>query len=229
MLGTASDDLMVHMRLADLRLRAGDPQGARRHVEGMRRSRSPGELESMRDVMVEATEAAIALGEQDPQAVRGARERLLAALQGAVTPSPFQAHASAIGYGTLAALDLAVGERDAAARHVRHGYRHAVDTIDLPILASVGLAAAAVALDAGLPLVAAEMTGAAARLRGADDAGNPAVRRVVEAGQRQVGAPAWDAAYRRGRAMSRAEAVARLDPDLAGPPDASGVRGGSAT
>ena len=59
-LGATSDDLMAHMRLADLRLRAGDPAGARAHVEAMRRSRSPGELETMRDVLVEVTERPIA-------------------------------------------------------------------------------------------------------------------------------------------------------------------------
>ena len=39
------------------------------------------------------------------------------------------------------------------------------------------------------------------------------MRRVVEKGRRRVGDQAWDQAYRRGRVMDRAEAIARLDPD----------------
>jgi hypothetical protein len=211
---------MMHMRLADLRLRDGDPRGARAHVEAMRRSRSPGELAVMRDVLVEAMEASVVLAEHeedaDAEGVAATAERLLAALRATGNPSPFQAHGSAVGYGALAALDLVRGDRDAAGRHIREGYLQAVRTNDLPILAVVGLAVAEVALDAGMPLVAAEVAGASARLRGADDAGSPFVRRVVGKGRRRVGDQAWDDAYGRGRAMSRAEAIARLDPDLAG-------------
>jgi hypothetical protein len=68
-------------------------------------------------------------------------------------------------------------------------------------------------LDAGRPLAAAEVVGAAAHLRGAEDPGSPAVRRVVERGRRQVAEQAWDEAFRRGRALDRATAIARLDPD----------------
>jgi predicted negative regulator of RcsB-dependent stress response len=219
-LGTSSDDLLMHMRLADLRLRAGDPAGARGYLEAMRRSRSPGELAPMRDVLVAAMEASVVLAELEvgQDAVRATRDRLLAALRATGEPNPFQAHGSAVGYGALAALDLAAGDREAARRHVREGYRHAVRTNDLPILAVVGLAVAEVALASGHPLVAAEMAGATARLRGSDDPGSPFVRRVLAKGRRLLGDPAWDAAYARGRAMDRTDAIARIDPDLLGDP-----------
>ncbi|HYY09464.1 MAG TPA: hypothetical protein VE781_00925, partial [Kineosporiaceae bacterium] len=93
-------------------------------------------------------------------------------------------------------------------------YRHGVSTNDLPILAAVALAVAAVALDAGRPLVAAQVLGAAARLRGADDPHSPWVRRLAADGRQQAGEQAWDDAYAAGRALGRAEAIARLDPDL---------------
>jgi hypothetical protein len=210
---------MVHMRLSDLRLRAGDPRGARAHVEAMRRSRSPGELAAMRDVLVEVMEASVVLAEyqheRDADAVRASGERLLAVLRATGDPSPFQAHGTAIGYGALAVLDLGRGDRDAAGRHIREGYRQALGTRDLPVLAAVGMAVAEVALATGRPLAAAEMVGAAARLRGAEDPGSPWVRRLVADGRRRAGEGAWDEAYARGRAMSRAEAIARLDPDRA--------------
>ena len=200
MLGTTSDDLMMHMRLADLRLRAGDPAGARAHVEAMRRSRSRGELETMRDVMADVAEAAVALAEQDGDAVRGARERLRSALAVTPAPSPFQAHATAVGNAALAALEVATGDRAAAAWHARLGYEQAVRTNDLPILATVGVSVATVALGDGDPLAAAELLGAAARLRGADDAASPFVRRVADEGRALAGEQAWDEAYGRGRA-----------------------------
>jgi hypothetical protein len=98
-----------------------------------------------------------------------------------------------------------------------------VRTNDLPILGVVGLAVAEVALDAGIPVLAAEVAGASARLRGADDPGSPFVRRVVEEGRRLLGDRSWDEAYGRGRALDRAAAIARLDPDgvLDAPPDGS--------
>jgi hypothetical protein len=221
-LGAASDDLMSSMRMCDLRLRAGDPAGARAHVEAMRRSRSPGELEVMRDVLAEVMEAGVVLVEQDTAAARITRARLLAALRATDEPSPFQAHAAAVGYGMLAVLDLVTGEREAVGDHIREGYRQAVRTNDLPILAAVGLAVADVALDADRPLAAAEIVGAAAHLRGAEDPGSPAVRRVVVPGRARAGEQAWDEAFRRGRAMTRAEAIRRLDPELLATDDPAG-------
>jgi len=161
--------------------------------------------------------------EQDSDAIAATGGRLLAALQSTGEPTAFQAHGTAVGYGALAALDLVRGDRTAAALHVREGYRQAVRTNDLPILGVVGLAVAEVALDAGIPVLAAEVAGASARLRGADDPGSPFVRRVVEEGRRLLGDRSWDEAYGRGRALDRAAAIARLDPDgvLDAPPDGS--------
>ena len=218
-LGTASsDDVLMRIRLADLHLRAGDLVAARANIEAVRRGRSPGELEPMRGVLAEAMEASVVLAEhsaeQDAGAALATRERLLTALLATGRPSPFQAHATAVGYAGLAALDLLLGDRAAAGRHVREAYRHGVSTNDLPILAAVALAVAAVALDAGRPLVAAQVLGAAARLRGADDPHSPWVRRLAADGRQQAGEQAWDDAYAAGRALGRAEAIARLDPDL---------------
>ena len=212
-LGTASDDLMAHMRLADLRLRVGDTAGARAHVAAMLRSRSPGELETMRDVMAEATEASIALAEQDGDAVRGTRERLLAALRTTGAPSPFQAHATAVGLcRPRRPRPFRRGRRGGRRAHPS-GYQQGVTTNDLPILATVGVAAAAVALADGRP---ARPPSCSAPPRGC---GGRRTRRARScAGWRTRAAP--PPASRPGtrpiagaRAMDRSEATARLDPD----------------
>jgi hypothetical protein len=51
------------------------------------------------------------------------------------------------------------------------------------------------------------------------------VARVAGEGRGRAGEQAWDQAYRRGRAMDRTEAIARLDPDR---PDRVSGRGGGA-
>jgi hypothetical protein len=48
------------------------------------------------------------------------------------------------------------------------------------------------------------------------------VRRVADEGRASAGEQAWDEAYRRGRAMDRTEAIARLDPDRSEEPAGAG-------
>jgi hypothetical protein len=56
--------------------------------------------------------------------------------------------------------------------------------------------------------------GACAQLRGSDDATNPNIKPVVEQLRAQL--PAFETEYEQGRVLSRAEAIARLDPALVG-------------
>lgn len=73
----------------------------------------------------------------------------------------------------------------------------------MPIVGVTGVAAAMVAVARGRADEAAELLGAAAAVRGADDFTSPEVARLREL--------ARSAAYARGRALSREEALARLE------------------
>jgi hypothetical protein len=72
----------------------------------------------------------------------------------------------------------------------------------MPIVAAVGVAAATVAAVRGRAEEASVLLGAAAALRGADDFTSPEVARLRDEAQ--------SPAYERGRALSRLEALARL-------------------
>jgi hypothetical protein len=71
------------------------------------------------------------------------------------------------------------------------------------VVSSVAVAAAHLAAARGKPDEAAELLGAAAAIRGADDFTSPEVAAVRE--------EARSAAYDRGRALAQEEALARLE------------------
>jgi hypothetical protein len=86
----------------------------------------------------------------------------------------------------------------------------------MPVVALVGVLAAAAAVAAGRHDEAAELLGAAARLRGGDDATNPDVAAVADAARAALGDATFASAYERGRALDREAAVARLAPAWSG-------------
>jgi hypothetical protein len=85
-------------------------------------------------------------------------------------------------------------------------------TSDMPIVATVGVAVAMLATAIGRPGDAAEMLGASARLRGAEDVTAPDVIAVRAAAAAGLGAAAAERHYDRGRGLDRAAAIARIDP-----------------
>jgi hypothetical protein len=87
-----------------------------------------------------------------------------------------------------------------------------VGTDDLPVVALVGLSVAAVAGHDGAPVDAAEILGAAARLRGSPDRTSPEVVALTARLRDELGDAAFEAAFAAGRALDREAALARLDP-----------------
>ncbi|MGY1810218.1 BTAD domain-containing putative transcriptional regulator [Blastococcus sp. SYSU D00669] len=207
-----SDDLLVTMRLADLRLRAGDVDGARRHLDAMRAQNRFRSGELLHGVLVAATEGAIAVAAEDEAGVRAAYAWLRARLCGLDDPSLLDAHSGAIGHGTAAALGLRLGKVDEAVEHLRVGYRHALLTGDRPIVASVGLSTALLARALGRHREAAVAFGAATRLRGAEDPTSSAVTELVGSLRAALG-DGYEVAYAEGRGLDADAATAALDPD----------------
>jgi hypothetical protein len=116
-----------------------------------------------------------------------------------------------VGWAAACSLYLHLGNGDQALAHVCEGYRLAVATNDLPILASVGLTVADLAVHRGLHRNAAEVLGAAARLRGADYPTHPLTVSLTASLRAALG-PDYTPAYAGGQALSRSEAISRLDP-----------------
>ena len=107
-------------------------------------------------------------------------------------------------HGALPLLGVADG--------VAAAHETAIGTKDMPIVASVGVAVSDLAARTAQPVDAAEMLGAAARLRGADDATNLDIRRLMATLREALGDAGFEDAYERGRALDREAAIARLDP-----------------
>ncbi|HVI16824.1 MAG TPA: tetratricopeptide repeat protein, partial [Gaiellales bacterium] len=211
--GNSSDDVMVTMRLAELRLRDGDAAGAREYLEVMRAQRTFGAGEPLQQIFIAAIEGGIAVTEKDDAAVARAYEDLRDLLCTLGTPSLMTAHSGAVGHAIASGLALKLGRLDETEKHVREGYTQAVLTNDKPIIASVGAAVAAWAQARGQAREAAVVLGASTRLRGSDDATSPNVIELVAALREDLGEE-YEVAYAEGQALDSDAATARVDPEV---------------
>ncbi|MEU6149150.1 BTAD domain-containing putative transcriptional regulator [Actinosynnema sp. NPDC047251] len=103
---------------------------------------------------------------------------------------------------------LAVARGEPATELVREGAEQAQLSQDMPVLARVAVAGAAVRLSEGDSSAAATLLGAAEQLRGAPDALHLDVVRLSEKLRADLGDAAFDLAYASGRAMDRETAIA---------------------
>ncbi|WP_203719355.1 BTAD domain-containing putative transcriptional regulator [Asanoa siamensis] len=118
--------------------------------------------------------------------------------------------------GMLRAFEahLAIGEGryEAAAELVTEGIAYAMGGKDMPVIALVGLATVALRAVLGESESAAETLGASDSLRGSPDLSNHDAVTLAATLRERLGDEAYDAAYARGRALSRVDALARVDP-----------------
>jgi len=189
---------MLDTRRADILLRLGNVDEARVRARAARERRDLGSDDL---AFAQAQQARIELVAGDLEAARAeledARERLARR-----PPPPAQGHGSALIEALSAIVAAEAGALDDAERHVAAAFPVALATSDMPIVAAVGVAAATVAAVRGRAEEASVLLGAAAALRGADDFTSPEVARLRD----EVQSPAYD----RGRALSREQALARL-------------------
>jgi predicted ATPase/DNA-binding SARP family transcriptional activator len=191
---------MFDTRMADVLLRLGRTDEAR---ERALRARGRRDIGADDTAFAQASLARIAWVTGDIEAAQAeladARERL----ERRGRSLPEQSHGWALIESLSAILAAQAGELDDAERYVAAGLPLALATTDMPIVASVGVAAAHLAAARGRPEEAAELLGAAAAIRGADDFTSPEVAAIRD--------EARSAAYDRGRALSREEALKRLE------------------
>jgi predicted ATPase/DNA-binding SARP family transcriptional activator len=191
---------MFDTRMADVLLRLGDIDEARERAQRARERRDIGSDDT---AFAQATLARIAWVSGDREAAQAeladARERLERRGRGL----PEQSHGWALIESLSAILAAEAGELEDAERYVATALPLALATTDMPIVSSVGVAAAHLAAARGKPEEAAELLGAAAAIRGAEDLTSPEVTAVRD--------EARSAAYDRGRALSREEALKRLE------------------
>ena len=206
-LGAHSDEAFMAMRLANLRLRLDDLDGARREIArfdeledasgfprssptrvagGSRCARAtwPGST-AIRDAMTAQAESSRALGGAHGQALLGTM---------------------------VALLDVELGDLDAASKSVDRRVHRGAGDEDMPILAGNGTATARLALAYDRCEDAAELLGAAARVRGIEDATDPTIAELFAVLPTGWARRRSTAAYDRGWSLSQADAAKRLDP-----------------
>jgi predicted ATPase/DNA-binding SARP family transcriptional activator len=189
---------MLDARRADILLRLGEIDEARVRA---RRARERRDLGSDDLTFTQAQQARIEWVAGDLEAARAELEDARMRLERR-PPLSQQGHGRALIEALSAIVAAETGALDDAERHVAAAFPVALATTDMPVVAAVGVAAATVAAARGRAEEAAELLGAAAAVRGADDFTSPEVARVRD--------EARSTAYDRGRALSREEALARL-------------------
>jgi predicted ATPase/DNA-binding SARP family transcriptional activator len=129
---------------------------------------------------------------------------------------PEQGHARAFVGATRGLLAGENGDEEAAAAALDEAHELAVATGDMPVVAAIGVTTAAAAARLGCAREAAEMLGAADRLRGGEDPAAPDVARLALRLRAALGDEAFLAARAAGRALDRAGAIERLRPVAVG-------------
>jgi tetratricopeptide (TPR) repeat protein len=202
------DQLVIQLRLADVRMRQGDLDGAR----ALLASRPPQAAGGEQEAIARASQARMAQLAGDLDEARDFAAQAQRALDALTADAAGRGHGDALVNGVLAMIDLATGDHDAATDHLQAAYRAAVEVADMPILAAVGVAVAEALIAAGAAADAAEVLGAAVCLRGAEDLTSVDIGRLIAALRDTLGDDGFAAAYARGRALDREGASARLDP-----------------
>ena len=209
-LGSTDDVMLIQFRLAGLYLRMGDLDRARRildaartdfgwYAQGVERSLIADGLLLTLEMQSGNLELARTLAAE-------LRTRLASHPQGLL-----HAHAAAIVGGTTAMIAVQCGDLPLAAVDLTTNYPLAVLTGDMPIIASLAVSAVWLAAAAGLFDDAAEILGAAARLRGSEDHSDPLIADVTRRLRAALG-ERYDGVFAAGRGLDRPAAIARIDP-----------------
>ena len=210
-MGSAEDDVYIHIRIADLLIRRGEFDAARTELADLERIGRAG-LDSERTMFAMAAvvmiewhtghrDRAVALADQvrADLARRHASAAMLGHLRGVILAAT----------GLVAALD---GDLEQARTDLLAAYPSAIETHDQPIIAAVGTAVAGWLTVRDRFGDAAVALGAASAVRGADDWTDRSVISTAEVLRAELG-DGFEGRYAEGRELDRAEAQRRLDPE----------------
>jgi tetratricopeptide (TPR) repeat protein len=210
-LGSAEDDLYIHIRLADIYTRVGDYDAAREELVRLRDSRRGGRLSHERELFGVAALAVLEWHSGHEALARDLALELRAQIGSRKKPSPLLGHVEAIIYSTTATIAALSGDLVSAERDVLTAYPIAVATADMPLVSGAGVAIACWLAVRGSAEDAAVMLGAAAAVRGSDDLTDLTSTLLRKRIQASLGG-GFDEFYAQGRSLPRDEAVVRLNP-----------------
>ena len=206
-LGAHSDEAFMAMRLANLRLRLDDLDGARREIARFSELDDPG---GFGQILANAGRGMMAVREGDMTTVAEVRDTMLGHSESSRTLGG--AHGLALLGTMVALLDVELGDLDAALKAASSGYAAALQTKDMPILAGLGVATARLAMAYDRCEDAAELLGASARVRGIEDPTDTTIAELRSTLPARLGDTAFVVAYDRGWSLTKEDAAKRLDP-----------------
>ncbi|QFZ20919.1 AfsR/SARP family transcriptional regulator [Saccharothrix syringae] len=203
------DEVFIDLRRIDLHLRLGETARAAGVIASAReralRSASPDMA-----ILLDAWEADVLVRTGE---LERARELVGVVEAGLSERLPFGGdHGRALISAVRSALCLELGDGPGAAEALGRAYAAAVDSSDLPIVATVAVAVAGLAALRGSYPDVAVLLGAAARLRGAHDRTDPRVGALSGRGRAALGDERFTAAYESGWRLTVPAALARVDP-----------------
>jgi hypothetical protein len=206
-----ADEVFLDLRRADLHLRRGEPDQALATLASVRgraeRSMSPEML-----LLIDGIEAGMmaTMGRLDRA------EELVARAEAGTRGDGFDFmngdHGTAIVEGVRAHVALRRGDPVQAEQALVRAYAAAQATRDMPILSLVTVGAAGLAELLGRHREAAQLLGAAARLRGSHDPTDLQVAELTRRNRAALGDEGFAEAYAAGWSLDPNTALARADP-----------------
>ncbi|MFJ4834706.1 AfsR/SARP family transcriptional regulator [Streptomyces sp. NPDC088747] len=204
-----SDEIFIDLRQYDLLVRLGRTAQASELIAATReralRSTSPGMA-----ILLDAREARLFIQTGDVDRARRLIESAESGLVG--RPSLDGDHGRALIATVRAELCLRLADEPGAARALDQAYAAAVNSRDLPVVATVAVTVAGLAELHGRHLDAAVVLGAAARLRGAHDHTDPHIHAWSTRIRTALGDKDYVRAYTTGRKLDVPAALLRVDP-----------------
>jgi predicted ATPase/DNA-binding SARP family transcriptional activator len=210
-LGHVEDLSQVQLRLAEIATRRGDLAKARQ-LSAAARSTVESEGSLLDRGIVAVWWAGFEARWGDVEAARpylADAERYLAQFGHA---HPAREHLEVMIAATGALIAIADRDLPTAREQAVRSYRAAVGAEDRPLLAQASGTTAELALALGQPERAAELLGAGAVVRGADDPTEPTVLQLAPLLRAALGDDRYQDCYAAGRALARQAAIERLDP-----------------
>jgi predicted ATPase/DNA-binding SARP family transcriptional activator len=206
--GAVGDLVFARARVADLYLRRGDTEAARREWRRISEAATSRPERLLADNVL----AGILRVDGDVDGVRTARDRMLEHVEALGPLHPLNGHMTAMTLSAVIGLDLWLGDDDAATALVAEAYVAGVGTRDMPVLAGVGRAVAVWLHHTSQPVAAATALGASEALHGRLDASDPRVRDLISRLRTDLGDDGFTTAFEAGRQLPREAAIEALDP-----------------
>ena len=210
-MGSRDDESHRPMQLADVAARSGDLDQARELYQAAVAT-AGSDPWGMDSAIVAAAYALFEATTGNAAAARAAHRSAEQSMAGIWADSPARHHLTATVAAAGLMVSLADGDLLQAGDRAAVAYQSAVEAEDMPLVASVAGPLARLAFELGQAERAAEMLGARAAVRGIEDRTELTVTTLKPVIQDALGPEACARAYDKGKNLSRAEALALLDP-----------------